>query len=182
MSGPTPLDLDPDTDPWEQQPEESLTRYNQFCTYRDMGRARTLRKTAAVLTKNDRYIRDVASAFKWRERAAAHDRHLDELHVLQWLDERRKTAEADAKILAATAGKAVQWLQQLDPRKMSDGDGIRLLDVLMRQHRALLGDNAVTINATVRQVDSRDAELVEMMNEALARDAAQVDDSGQSGP
>lgn len=148
MSNPTLLKLDPALDPWERQPGESALRYAQFCTYRDMGRTRTLRKSAKSLTKNDRYVRDVAVALKWRERAEAYDRHMDRLYDASWLEERRKAAETDAKILGASIGKLAQRLATLNAAELSPGDFIRLMDVAMRHRRTLFGDPTETIAIT----------------------------------
>ncbi|GAA2701311.1 hypothetical protein [Nonomuraea recticatena] len=148
MSKLKPLQMDPTLDPWERQPDESITRHAQFCEYRDQGRARTLRKTAASLTKNDRYVRDVAAAFKWRERAEAYDRHLDRLYEQTWVEERRKAAESDAKILNAAIGKLAQRLPSLNASDLSPGDTIRLMDVTMRHRRILFGDPAMTVAVT----------------------------------
>ncbi|GAA3721412.1 hypothetical protein GCM10022224_103740 [Nonomuraea antimicrobica] len=142
MSKLRPLKLDPNLDPWERQPDESLTRHAQFCTYRDMGRSRSLRKAAESLTKNDRYVRDVAAALRWRERAEAWDRHRDQLYEATWLEERRKAAEADARILGAGIGKIAQRLPTMNPAELSPGDMIRLMDVTMRHRRSLFGDPA----------------------------------------
>ncbi|GAA3027418.1 hypothetical protein [Streptosporangium longisporum] len=147
MSKLRPLKLDPKVDPWERQPDESLPRYSQFCTYRDLGRGRTLRKTAEILTKNDRYVRDVAVAFRWRERVDAYDSHMDRLYQVTWVEERRKAAEADARILGAGLGKVAQRLPSLNAADLSAGTVIRLMDVTMRHRRALFGDSASTLTA-----------------------------------
>jgi hypothetical protein len=141
------LKLDPALDPWERQPEESIKRHNQFATYRDIGRTRTMRKAAEQLTRADSWVRQVGAAFKWRERAEAYDRHMDQLYEAAWLEERRKAAETDSKILNAAVGKIAQRLTALNAADLSPGDLIRLIDVAMRHRRILFGDPATTIVA-----------------------------------
>lgn len=148
MSNIHPLDLDPDRAPWERQPKETVERHNQFCVYRDAGRTRTLRKAAESLTKNERYLRDVAAACKWRDRAEAWDRHLDELYKAEWLEERRKVAKSDAALLREVIGRIRHRLPDLISEHMSASDMVRLLDVALRHRRALFGDPAATIAVT----------------------------------
>ncbi|MEV5606398.1 hypothetical protein AB0L33_33700 [Streptomyces sp. NPDC052299] len=124
----TTLTLDPALDPWERQPKESARKYGQFTTYRDLGRARTLAKAA--------------------ERVEAYDRHLDRLYEATWLEERRKAAESDAKILGAAIGKLAQRLGTLRAEELSASDFIRLMDVAMRHRRVLFGDPTETIAVT----------------------------------
>ncbi|MFC8885647.1 hypothetical protein ACFT54_10110 [Streptomyces cinereoruber] len=148
MSINPPITLDPSLDPWERQPGESPRKHGQFTTYRDLGRARTLTKAAETLTIAYGHVKNVASEFRWRERAEAYDRHLDRLYEATWLEERRKAAETDAKILGAAIGKLAQRLSTLNPSDLSNGDAIRLMDVAMRHRRVLFGDPTETIAVT----------------------------------
>ncbi|MFC4060218.1 hypothetical protein ACFOWE_18090 [Planomonospora corallina] len=161
MSGLKALQMDATLDPWERQPGESLTRYAQFCVYRDLGRTRTLRKTAENLTRADGWIRQIAAAHRWRDRAEAWDRHLDDLYKATWLEERRKAAENDAKILGAAVGKIAQRLPSIRPEELSPGDLIRLLDVTMRHRRVLFGDPGATIAVTGPGGDPLTVQLAE---------------------
>jgi hypothetical protein len=170
------LKLDNALDPWERQPDEMPLRHAQFCVYRDLGRARTLRKAAERLTKNDRYVRDVAAAFKWRERAEAYDRHLDKLYEASWLEERRKAAEVDAKLLGAAVGKIAQRLQSLDASKLTTGDLIRLIDVAMRHRRLLFGDPATTIITPDGTILEKQVRITERQGALLAEVIRRVAD------
>ncbi|MEV6565880.1 hypothetical protein [Streptomyces kronopolitis] len=93
-------------------------------------------------------VRKASAEFRWLERAEAYDRHLDKLYEATWLEERRKAAEADARILGAAIGKVAQRLPSLNAQEMSAGDVIRLMDVAMRHRRALFGDPTETIVVT----------------------------------
>lgn len=143
-----PITLSTTLDPWEQQPAETPRKHGQFVTYRDLGRTRTLQKAAEGLQLHAVTVRKAAARFRWRERADAWDRHLDRLYEAGWVEERRKAAESDARILGAAVGKLAQRLGTLDAQQMSVGDFIRLLDVAMRHRRVLFGDPAATIAVT----------------------------------
>jgi hypothetical protein len=143
-----PITLAPTLDPWERQPTESARKHGQFVTYRDLGRARTLARAAETLTLAYGHVKNVAAEFRWRERVEAYDRHLDRLYEATWLEERRKAAESDAKILGAAIGKLAQRLGTLRAEDLSPGDFIRLMDVAMRHRRVLFGDPTETIAVT----------------------------------
>ncbi|MFJ6014479.1 hypothetical protein [Streptomyces sp. NPDC092952] len=143
-----PIKLDPALPPWEQQPGETSKKYGQFVTYRDLGRARTLPRAAELLQRHPVTIRKASAEFRWLERAEAYDRHLDRLYEATWLEERRKAAEADARILGAAIGKVAQRLPHLNAAEMSAGDVIRLMDVAMRHRRVLFGDPLETVVVT----------------------------------
>ncbi|MFD8774493.1 hypothetical protein [Streptomyces sp. NPDC059916] len=159
MSAPTPITLDPTLPPWEKQPGETVSRYGQFLTYRDLGRARTLPRTAELLQRHPVTVRKSSAEFRWLERAEAYDRHLDKLYEATWLEERRKAAEADAKILGAAIGKVAQRLPSLNAQEMSAGDVIRLMDVAMRHRRVLFGDPTDTVVVTDQVVSPLAAQL-----------------------
>ncbi|MGW4731816.1 hypothetical protein ACWEQC_22080 [Streptomyces shenzhenensis] len=148
MSTRPPITLDPDLDPWERQPHETPHKHGQFVTYRDLGRTRTLTEAAQRLTLAYGHVRNLAAQFRWRDRVEAYDRHLDRQYEAMWLQERRKAAETDAKILGAAIGKLAQRLPTINPADMSVGDFIRLMDVAMRHRRVLFGDPTETIAVT----------------------------------
>ncbi|MGA5599618.1 hypothetical protein ACPCUF_01030 [Streptomyces griseoincarnatus] len=143
-----PINLDPNLDPWERQPGESAHKHGQFATYRDLGRTRTLTDAAQRLTVAYGHVRNLAAQYRWRERVEAYDRHLDRQYEAMWLEERRKAAETDAKILGAAIGKLAQRLTSLNPAELTAGDFIRLMDVAMRHRRVLFGDPTETIAVT----------------------------------
>jgi len=156
------INLDPDTDPWERQPDETRKRHSQFCAYRDLGRGRTLRRVADALALNDRYVRAVAAGYRWPERAEAHDRHRDEMHERVWLEERRRAAEQDSRILSAAIGKLAARIRTLRPDELTPATLIRLLDVVLRHRRALFGDLAVTVAVTGPTGDPLTVQLAEL--------------------
>jgi hypothetical protein len=134
------LVLDPDIDPWERQPAETLKRYSQFRTYLDMSRMRTVRAAAEQLSVSYGHMRNVSAVMLWAKRADAWDTHRDQLFEATWIEERRKAAENDAKILSAILAKVAARLASLKPEDLSPADVARLVDIAMRHRRTLFGD------------------------------------------
>lgn len=154
--------LNPDLDRWDRQPTETALRYAQFRTYLDFGRGRTLRKAAETLTRHPAYIRAVAVAYRWLERAEAWDRHRDELHERVWVEERRLAAERDSQLLNAAVGKVAQRLATLQPGDLDPPDLVRMLDVVMRHRRGLFGDPGLTVAVTGPGGDPVAVQLAEL--------------------
>lgn len=151
-----------DLDPWDRQPGETALRYTQFRTFLDDGRGRTLRKAAETLARHPSYVRAVAAAYRWVERVEAFDRHRDELHEKVWLEERRKAAENDARLLNAATAKVAQRLTTLLPEELEPADLVRMLDVVMRHRRGLFGDPALTVAVTGPAGDPLTAQMAEL--------------------
>lgn len=171
-----PISLSPTLDPWEQQPGETARKHGQFVTYRDLGRTRTLQKAAEGLQLHPVTVRKAAATYRWRERVEAWDRHLDRLYEAGWVDERRKAAETDARILGAAVGKLAQRLGTLDAGSMSVGDFIRLLDVAMRHRRVLFGDPAATIAVTGTGGNPLAVQLAEFAHMPAEQRRARIED------
>ncbi|MEW2568338.1 hypothetical protein [Streptomyces sp. NPDC047070] len=143
-----PITLSTTLDLWEQQPTETPKKHGQFVTYRDLGRTRTLRKAAEGLQLHAVTVRKAAAKYRWRERVEAWDRHLDRLYEAGWVEERRKAAESDAKVLGAVLGKLAQRLGTLRAEDLTVSEFRSLLDVALRHRRALFGDPGATIALT----------------------------------
>lgn len=169
-----PIDLAPGREPWEQQPGETDTQYGQFTVYRDLGPGRTIAKVARELDRDPAHLRRVSSVRLWRQRATAFDRHREQVRQRIWQEKCREAAEADAKILSAAVGKLAQWLMGLDPARLSEGDGTRLLDVVMRHRRQLMGGAAqeLNVNQTVTTQSQVDADILALLDELDAQEAA----------
>lgn len=151
-----------DRDPWDRQPDETTHRYKQFRTYLDEGRSRTFRKAAETLTRHPAYVRAVAAAYRWAERAEEWDKHRDELDEKVWLDARRAAATNDARLLDAAVAKIAQRLRTLLPEELDPANLIRLTDVVLRQRRALFGDPTMTVAVTGPGGDPLTVQLAEL--------------------
>ena len=107
-----PIDLSSDVDPWERQEhQETPYRFGQFSVYLDLGRTRTLRKVAETLTRSHGYVRQVSASYRWVERAEAWDKHRKHLDELLWIEERRKAAANDNRVLSAIVGQLATRVQ-----------------------------------------------------------------------
>lgn len=148
MNAKTPITLDPALDPWERQPEESAKKHAQFLTYRDIGMTRTLTKAAETLTLAYGHVRNLATWYRWQERAAAWDAHQTRQYAAQLEEERRKAAQDDARILRAMTGMVGQALPNLRPDRMTWTEFTRLVETTMRLRRGLYGDPTETIAVT----------------------------------
>lgn len=172
------LQLDPDLDPWDRQPAgETTRRYAQFRTYLDAGRARTFRKAAETLALHPAYVRTVAAAYRWAERAEAWDRDRDELDEKTWLEARRLAAERDSQLLNAAVAKVAQRLATLQPAELEPSDLVRMLDVVMRHRRALFGDPAaITVAITGPGGDPLAVRVAELAAMSVDQRRAVIDD------
>lgn len=144
----TPISLDPGLDAWHRQPGESARKHAQFLTYLDLGLTRTLTKAAETLTLAYGHVRNLAAWYRWMERAAAWDTQQAEQYRAMLEVERRRAADADAKILRAMTGLVTQALPNMRPDQMTWAEFTRLSETTMRLRRQLFGDPTDTIAIT----------------------------------
>jgi hypothetical protein len=89
--------LDPELDPWEQQPNETDEAYGAFFRYRSIPRGdRTLRKVAEELGKSDALMSRWSNAWSWRVRVMAWDRAEDARRVEEHWEEIEKMSKRHA--------------------------------------------------------------------------------------
>jgi len=75
------------TQPWDQQPDESDRLYSYFLIYKEIPtHIRTIKKTCETLKDNDKklnlqYLQNVAHEHKWKQRVKAWDKHTQSLMV-----------------------------------------------------------------------------------------------------
>jgi hypothetical protein len=185
MAKPRPVRLDAERDPWERQPGESALAYGQYCMYRDMGRTRTLAQAAELLTRSHPYLRAVAAAGHWADRAAAWDREQDRIYTEQLTQRRRDMAERHAKIATGFLGKVVTRLTSLDPGELTAADLVRMTDLAAKLERAAFGEPTSTVavvgptgqplevaDLAGMSAQQREARLVELRDELSRRLAA----------
>ncbi|RJL19743.1 hypothetical protein [Bailinhaonella thermotolerans] len=148
MKPPERLQLDTDRDPWDRQSGESDALYAHFRTYLELGPGRTVRKTAETRALTAPYLRGVAAAMRWRERADAYDAEARELYRAELEARARDAARADAELLDKVAERLGESLDWLDARHLKPADLVRLLDVVMRHRRALYGGAGVEVTVS----------------------------------
>lgn len=147
-SAPSLISLDPDRPKWEQQPKEPAKRYAYFETFLKMGRVRSIAKTAEAHVRNASYMRQLAAAGLWQERAQAWDAHRSEEYLGEMIEQARQAARTDAKLLDVTVGMIARGLKSLDPEELTPAELTRLMDVTLRYRRTLFGDPTDHIRIT----------------------------------
>jgi hypothetical protein len=139
VAAPQPITLSRDLDPWERQPGESAVRFGQFSTYLGLGRMRTYAAAARELERNPVHVRQIAGAFHWKDRATAKDGEDDRLVRIRTIQDRVVATRDDAKILLTLRAKLAVYIRDLDFSTLEVADFLRLLEIVLRQGRALFG-------------------------------------------
>jgi hypothetical protein len=114
---------------WERIIGESSGAFAAFCSYRDLGAERSIRKAVesvekdeAVRMKRYRVWRNWSAQFRWRERAADYDRYTEKLKQA----EVRKTIEAQGEVHRKVTGKMLEVvskkLDTMNPADLSNGN------------------------------------------------------------
>jgi len=124
VGGPIPFQVGLDI--WERQPDESDKDWAYFSHYRDMAAFdRTIKQvylhffpTPAIADCTGRpvyhWLQDIALRFRWKERAASHDRHQDEFFRSALLAERVKVRKETAILgsdMRRKAAGALRYVQ-----------------------------------------------------------------------
>jgi hypothetical protein len=114
---------------WERINGETPLAYSAFCAFRDYGPERTIRKAVEAVeedktlqAKKYRVWRNWSTQFRWRERAADHDRYTEKLKQ----NEMRKTIEAQGEMHRKVTGKMLEVvskkLDSMNPDDLSNGN------------------------------------------------------------
>lgn len=142
MADLTKIDLDPNLDPWDQQPGETAKRFKAFEEYRELGRGRTLYGTAKQLGKTKRYLRDLSIAGRWQERVDAWDARTKQIYDGEHDESTRKVARQDGAVLSGSIALIGASLQQIreSGEPLTVEQTIRLMDVTLKHRRQLYGD------------------------------------------
>jgi hypothetical protein len=155
MANPKKIELSPSIPPWEKQPGETRRRYDQFRVYLDMGRGRTLPKTAEKLGLTLQHLWDLSKAGQWTTRVDAYNEHLDAVYHASFIEKAQEAAEEDASMLRAvmaTVGESLMLFKQAGI-PLSPDQAIKWLDVAMKYRRQIYGDPST---ATERRQQAQD--------------------------
>jgi len=131
---------------WERLPGESSAAFAAFCSFRDFGVERNIRKAVDSSVKDDgvrakryRVWRNWCSQFRWRERAEDYDRYMEKLKQ----GELRKTIEAQGEVHRQITGKMLQVvgkkLDLMDPAELTQGNVTEWVETAIRADREAAG-------------------------------------------
>ena len=131
---------------WERLPGESGAAYSAFCSYRDFGVERNIRKAVDASEsdtgkrdKRYRVWRNWSTAFRWRERAAEYDRYTEKLKQA----ELRKTIEAQGEKHRTIPGKMLAVVEKkldlMNPADLSHGTVTEWVETAIRAEREAAG-------------------------------------------
>ncbi|MDR1947928.1 MAG: hypothetical protein LBQ38_00905 [Spirochaetaceae bacterium] len=140
---------------WERLPGETGAAYAAFCSYRDYGPDRNVRRAVEghfrktesppvpdiLITRKYRMWRNWSTQFRWRERAADYDQYLDRLKQT----EKRKTIEAQEAVYREATGKMLQVVNKkldllvMEPGELTQGAVVEWLTTAISTDRELAG-------------------------------------------
>jgi hypothetical protein len=135
---------------WERMTGESGAAFAAFCAYRDCGLERNIRKAIentlkgcekdeAIIAKRYRVWRNYSCQYRWQERAAEFDRHIE--HLKQ--TELRKTIEAQGEMHREVTGKMLdvvkKKLDTMNPAELSQGNLTEWVQTAIKAEREAAG-------------------------------------------
>jgi recombination DNA repair RAD52 pathway protein len=133
-------------DSWKRLTGEGSNAFAAFCAFRDCGYDRTIHKAVESLEKDEtkwtrRYnvFRNWSAQFRWSERAASYDRHIENLKQT----ELRKTIEAQGEKHREATGKmldvAIKKLDTMNPEELTQGNVKEWVETAIKAERIAAG-------------------------------------------
>jgi len=131
---------------WERLSGESSLAFAAFCVFRDYGAERSIRKAIESIEQDEivrgkkyRVWRNWSTAFKWRDRAADYDRHIEQLKQT----ELRKTIEAQGEVHRKVTGKMLEVVQKkldtMNPQELTQGNLTEWVQTAIKAEREAAG-------------------------------------------
>jgi hypothetical protein len=131
---------------WERLTGETSLAFAAFCSFRDFGPERNVRKAVESAEKDSskwekryRVWRNWSTQFKWRERAADYDRYLEKLKQ----EELRKTIEKQSEKHREVTGKMLdvvnKKLDLMNPDELSQGNVTEWVQTAIKAEREAAG-------------------------------------------
>jgi len=131
---------------WERLTRESSKAFAAFCSFRDFGPDRNIRKAVDGYEKDEgkrekryRVWRNWCTQFRWKERAADFDRYLEKLKQ----EELRKTIEAQGEMHRAVTGKMLEVVKKkldgMNPDELTQGNVTEWAAMAIRAEREAAG-------------------------------------------
>lgn len=130
--------------PWDRLQNETTRAYEAFCTYRDMGRERSLSKVAAKLQKSETLMGRWSGTHSWVKRAAEWDDEQDrierEIAQKEQAKAIRDMRKRHADLATAMLVKSARALQRIPDDEIRAADISRMVDVASKLERVSRGD------------------------------------------
>ncbi len=134
------LDLNPDVEPWDQQPHESNTAYQRFSAYLDEAPSeRSSRKVAERFQKSVQVVNRQRRAHLWDQRVAAFDADRARRHHLGIEEKAVKLANGQidvARAMLSVVANSVSAVGRGEDPKLKPGDVPRWVDASVKLGKA----------------------------------------------
>lgn len=153
--GVTALALVADREPWHQQPWEPDAAYTAFVAYHDLGRTRTAR---AVRQAGTPVLVEWVRDYLWVERAAAWDRHLQDLQDARLAEQRASLVKDHLEGASALRRRAREAIERAESSRTINEAG-SAFETATRMERLAVG--------LPTQVGKRESEMRRAGQESL---------------
>jgi len=167
---------------WDQQINESPKAFEVFCTYRDLGTARSLRKVSKMTSCHLSTLGEHSKKHDWQTRCKAWDAHIDKISQLSQATDLKemKRRQIDLAIRAqeAAAQGLTLFLAELkkNPKLICKPEGLaKLLDSGCRLERLNRDEPEQSLEISHAQdFDRLEEEELETMRRLLAKAQGQA--------
>lgn len=113
--------------PWERQENESAQAYEAFIAYLNQGADRSIRAVGQTLGKSRALVERWSAAYSWVARARAYDAELQRQAYEAAVKEQKRMAARHIKLAVAMQTKAVEALNELDPKALDAKDIVAMM-------------------------------------------------------
>ena len=131
---------------WERLKGETSAAFAAFCSYRDLGAERNIRKAVESVEKDTtaqakkyKVWRNWSTQYHWRERAADYDKYIERLKQA----ELRKTIEAQGEQHRAVTGKMLEVVKKkldtMNPAELTQGNVPEWVNTAIKAEREAAG-------------------------------------------
>jgi hypothetical protein len=124
---------------WERRPHESAKAYAGFVYYRDLGDQRGITAVAQALHKSRGLIGRWSARWRWVERVAEFDQHVDHLRLIENERARRSALARQSRIASRILDKCEAGLTTLDGHSLKPLELSRLFATAANVERHALG-------------------------------------------
>lgn len=126
--------------PWEMQPSDTPKSWEAFQVYRDLGKARSLKKVAEQLQKSETIIGRWSGKHNWQERIAAWEAEQDRLIRIELTKDIGAMRKRHVDIASAMLVKSARALQKIPDDEIKASDVSRMIEVATKLERISRGD------------------------------------------